>query len=119
MGLQLQFSVIDTTEPALWIAIVASSLAAVLLGAAVGRRAVAIGGMRALALAVLDLVVLLPVLLVLEVVLLSTLFAMRTGGATACLPLVRHVLLIPAAVGALAALLTWRRAVIGAEEGAA
>jgi hypothetical protein len=105
----MQFDVIDTAEPALWIAIVASSLAAVLLGRAVGRRAGANGGMRALALAALDLVVLLPVLLVLEVVLLSILFAVRTGGATACLPLVRHLLLIPAAVGALAGLLAWHQ----------
>jgi hypothetical protein len=110
MGSRTEFIVIDSTEPILWMAIATASLGAFLLGRAVGRRAVHVRGKHAFAQAALDLIILLPILLVLEVGLLSIGFAVRTGGATACLPLVRQLLLIPVAVGVLTAVVAWHQA---------
>ena len=99
---------IDAGEPVLWVAIVVASVAAVLLGQAVGRKAAVNGGKRGIGLAALDLAVFLPLLLISERVLLSLLFALRTGGG-ACIPLVRLLLLIPVGVGILAAVASWHR----------
>jgi hypothetical protein len=107
MGFQFRYMVIDPSEPVLWVAIGAASVAAMLLGRAIGRRAATNGGGRGVALAALDLVVLGPVLLAGEVVLLSLLLAPQTGGE-ACLPLVRNLLLLPAGAATLAASLAWR-----------
>ncbi len=106
MGFQFRYMVIDAAEPALWVAIGAATVAAIVLGRVIGRRAATNGGGRGAALAALDMVVLAPVLLAGEVFLLSVLFAVQTGGE-ACLPVVRHLLLVPIGVATIAACLAW------------
>jgi hypothetical protein len=106
MSIQFRYLVIDASEPMLWVAIGAATVAAVLLGRVIGRKAAANGGVRGLALAALDMVVLMPVLLLGEHLLLLVLFAMQTGGQ-ACLPLVRHLLLLPVGVGVTAVCWAW------------
>ena len=107
MGFPFRYFVIGATEPVLWVAIVATSVAGAFLGRAIGVRAATNGGRRGVAFGALDLAVLSPLLLVGEVVLLSVLFALKTEGREACLPLVRHLLLVPVAAATLAALLAW------------
>jgi hypothetical protein len=107
MSFQFRYFMIDAAEPVLWVAIAATSVAAVLLGRAIGERAASNGGRRGVALATLDLALLSPLLLAGEVVLLSVLFALQTGGQ-ACLPLVRHLLLVPVGAATVTALLAWR-----------
>ena len=102
----MRLVVIDATEPLLWVAVVAASVAALLLGRAVGRKGARNGGTRGLSLAVLDLLVFSLTVVVGEVLLLSLLVAWRTG-AMACMPLVRQVLLIPVAVCVITASVAW------------
>jgi hypothetical protein len=106
MSIQFRYLVIDASEPMLWVTIGVATVAGMLLGRVIGRKAAANGGARGVALAALDMVVLMPVLLVGEVVLLEVLFAVQTGGQ-ACLPLVRHLLLLPVGGATTAACLAW------------
>ena len=106
MSIQSRYLVIDAWEPTLWVAVGVATVVAILLGRVIGRKAAANGGARGVALAALDMVVLLPVLLVGEVVLLDVLFAAQNGGQ-ACLPLVRHLLLLPVGGATAAACLAW------------
>ena len=105
MGLRMEFIVIDSTEPMLWIAIAIADLAALLLGT---RWAEDLAAWEEGARSVMQPSISSSccLLLALEVVLLSVGFAVRTGGAD-FLPLVRQLLLIPVAVGVVTAIVAW------------
>jgi hypothetical protein len=111
--MEFRMMIIDATEPVLWLAIGIATMAALLLGRAIGVRASRISSsVRALVFAGVGLAALVPCLFFCEVVLLQTLFALETGGASACLPLVWWLLWIGPTVVVLTALLTWYRGLL-------
>jgi hypothetical protein len=115
MSIDARYLVIDASEPVLWVAMAVATVAGLVLGRAVGRRAAANGGGRGAALAALDMGVLMPVLLIGEVLLLEVLFAVQTRGQ-ACLPLVRHLLLLPVGAATMTGCLAWHAGRIVAAE---